>query len=289
MNLITSLTEQQAQAVTLLAATAAKVDGVMAFNEDALLALRSPAEAAYALLFAPANPKQLIGVGICDRHGNGQLLIDPAQRCNGYGRQIMAHFSNVSSWWSFGDLPAARAFAKSENLAITRELLCMSRNLTNELTAKPLPHPKITIRAFDPSDTKEFLAVNAAAFSHHREQGTLDHDAFMARTKELWFNPCDLLIADCDGEIVGFHWLKRHDGTTGEVYVLAVKPGWEGHQIGRYLLDNGIIHLAEHGISKVILFVDGQEERPVRLYSSAKFEIVRRDIAWTRQQEKHDE
>ncbi|NHB85488.1 hypothetical protein G7085_15025 [Tessaracoccus sp. HDW20] len=68
------------------------------------------------------------------------------------------------------------------------------------------------------------VAVNAAAFVHHPEQGRLTVDEFDDLTRQSWFDPAGLLVAKRDATVAGFHWTKRHGGGLGEVYVMAVAP-----------------------------------------------------------------
>lgn len=88
------------------------------------------------------------------------------------------------------------------------------------------------------------------------------------------------MARDSDGQVVGFHWTKRHDQTTGEVYVLAVHPDHGGHGLGRALLEAGLAHLEAVGCTQVHLYVEGSQERVVRLYESARFDRISMDTAY---------
>ena len=58
----------------------------------------------------------------------------------------------------------------------------------------------MTIRGFEPGDEPSLLAVNAAAFASHPEQGAMDGPNLAARMAEPWFDPAGLLMAvDADG------------------------------------------------------------------------------------------
>ena len=54
----------------------------------------------------------------------------------------------------------------------------------------------VTVRGYRAPDADEVLRVNAAAFAHHPEQGSMDADDLAARMAEPWFDPAGLLVAD---------------------------------------------------------------------------------------------
>ena len=81
---------------------------------------------------------------------------------------------------------------------------------------------------------RAWVAVNAAAFASHPEQGRLTVADLRARMAQPWFDPAGLLmvVPSRAGEgptVAGFHWTKVHDGPTddpatrrGEVYALSL-------------------------------------------------------------------
>ena len=84
-------------------------------------------------------------------------------------------------------------------------------------------------------------------------------------------------------EVAGLHWTKRHDGGLGEVYLIAVAPGHEGKGLGRALLARGLAHLASLGDHTVQLYVEGDQERVVRMYANAGFTVVQTDTSYRRE------
>ena len=85
------------------------------------------------------------------------------------------------------------------------------------------------------------LRVNAAAFAHHPEQGSMDAAELAERMAEPWFDPAGLLVADRRRTgMLGFHWTKRHSATLGEVYVVGIDPDAQGRGVGRTLVDAGL-------------------------------------------------
>lgn len=129
--------------------------------------------------------------------------------------------------------------------------------------------------------------------------GTADGDwdvaEFRRRTSLPWFRSKDLLVAvrhhghdpssghddaaEHDVQVVGIHWTKRRDASTGEVYNLAVHPGAQGLGLGAALLDAGLDHLAEEGASRVVLWVDAANEPGLALYASRGFTQLWQDVA----------
>jgi mycothiol synthase len=137
----------------------------------------------------------------------------------------------------------------------------------------------LVLRGYEASDADNFLAVNAAAFAHHPEQGALDSAGLAARMAEPWFDPSGLILGfDTDG-LAGFHWTKRV-GEVGEVYVIGVAPRTQGRGYGRVLLQAGLAHLAGTGAQRVLLYVDMAEAVAVRMYESAGFHVASRDVLY---------
>jgi mycothiol synthase len=192
--------------------------------------------------------------------------------------------TNSGGWgiWAFGDLPAAQGFAVALGLHVARGLLVMERTLAG-VTAPDVPSG-LTLRGFEPADAAEFLAVNAAAFAHHPEQGALDSEGFTARRAEPWFDPAGLILGFDDEGLAGFHWTKRV-GETGEVYVIGVAPRAQGRGYGKVLLQAGLAHLADRGAHRVLLYVDMAEPVAVRMYESAGFHVAHRDVLYAPDQE----
>ncbi|MCA0295890.1 MAG: mycothiol synthase, partial [Actinobacteria bacterium] len=179
--------------------------------------------------------------------------------------------------WAFGDLEAAQGFAAASGLAASRGLLVMERPLAG-VTAPRVPDG-LSLRGFEPQDAEAFLAVNAAAFAHHPEQGALDAAGLASRMSEPWFDPSGLILGfDAEG-LAGFHWTKR-EGGLGEVYVIGVAPRAQGRGYGRVLLEAGLDHLARTGADRVVLYVDMSEPVAVRMYESAGFHVASRDVLY---------
>jgi mycothiol synthase len=131
----------------------------------------------------------------------------------------------------------------------------------------------VRVRSYVDRDAEQVLAVNAAAFAHHPEQGSLDAVGLAERMAEAWWDPAGLIIAaDADtDEVLAFHWTKQHDAAHGEVYVVAVGPAAQGRGLGRVVTLAGLHHLGGLGVDEVLLYVESDNVPAVRLYGSLGF------------------
>ena len=221
------------------------------------------------------------GEGFALRHdGSLDLAVDPSSRGRGLGGALgdlaVAEPGPLTAW-SHGDHPAAAALARRWGFARTRELWVMRRPAAVPLPAAE-PPAGVRIRDFGASDADAVLAVNAAAFAHHPEQGSLDAAGLAERMAEPWFDPAGLLLAvDDDGRLLGFHWTKQHDASLGEVYVVGVSPDAQGRGRGRVLTVAGLQHLAARGVAEVLLYVESDNTPARRLYEDLGFQHTAAD------------
>jgi len=137
--------------------------------------------------------------------------------------------------------------------------------------------PGVQVRSYRDSDAAAVVALNAAAFAHHPEQGAMDEDNLARRMAEPWFDPAGLLLAEDGSGMLGFHWTKQHDAQHGEVYVVGVAPRSQGRGLGRLLTLAGLHHLAALGVDEVQLYVESDNTPAVAVYSRLGFEHAESD------------
>jgi mycothiol synthase len=211
--------------------------------------------------------------------GGVDLAVTPAARRGGLGGELAAAAfagDGPVTAWSHGDHPAARVLADRHGLRRARELWVMRLPAAAVLPELAVPEG-VTVRGYRPEDEAEVLRVNAAAFAHHPEQGSMDADDLAARMAEDWYDPAGLLVADTGTGLAGFHWTKRHDDRLGEVYVVAIDPGAQGQGLGKVLTLAGLHHLRDAGLSEVLLYVESDNAPAVRVYSGLGFEHADED------------
>ncbi|WP_435770469.1 mycothiol synthase [Nocardioides sp. SYSU DS0651] len=202
------------------------------------------------------------------------LAVAPQARGAGLGGSLAALAcadSGGLTAWSHGDHPAAGRLAERLGFARQRELWVMRRP-----TAVPLPAAEppagVHVRDYGDRDAAALLEVNAAAFAHHPEQGSLDAAGLAERMAEPWFDPAGLLLAVGEGgELLGFHWTKQHDRHTGEVYVVGIAPEAQGRGLGRVLTLAGLHHLTARGVQEILLYVESDNTAARRLYEGLAF------------------
>jgi mycothiol synthase len=181
--------------------------------------------------------------------------------------------------WSHADHPAAAALAHRFGFTATRWLWAMSR----EADRVDVPEiAGVTIRGYRDSDADEVIRVNAAAFAHHPEQGSMDAANLAARMAEPWFDPAGLLVADAGDRLLAFHWTKQPSPTLGEVYVVAVDPAAAGRGLGKAVTAAGLAHLIERGVDRIILYVESDNAPAIATYSGLGFAHTSTHVQYVR-------
>ena len=269
--------------VRRIARAATAHDGSITLNEQAVLQLKNRGLRDASLWLGDG--------GFALRHGDiVDLAVHPESRGHGVGTAIAAEVvadGRKVEAWSHADHPAAAKIAERFGIARERELKIMRRSLVEPLEEVTVP-PGVRIRGFEPADEDDFLEVNASAFAHHPEQGHMTHEDFRERSSESWFDPEGLLLAvpdeGADGpRLLGFHWTKVHrdeDPPYGEVYVVAVNPKAAGRGLGTVLTGAGLEHLRDQGLDSVLLYVDGDNDPAVAVYTNLGFEVERTEVQY---------
>jgi mycothiol synthase len=289
-------------AVSSLVAAATEADGLHPLSEHVMLHLPSttPGHDRHLLVLVtpPGDPhrERLAAYGHLDptdevEGSSAEVVVHPDLRGHGVGRLAVEQLQELSPdgrlrLWAHGQQPAATALARSLGYVSARELWQMRRSLRAELPPLELPEG-YRLRTFRPGeDDAAWLAVNAAAFADHPEQGAWTETDLQHRMAEDWFDPEGFLILDGpDGDLAGFHWTKIHSDEhepIGEVYVVGVSPHHQGTGLGRQLTVAGLRHLRSRGLTQAMLYVDADNTAAVRTYTRLGFSRWDVDVQFTR-------
>ncbi|MEW5352332.1 MULTISPECIES: mycothiol synthase [unclassified Streptomyces] len=283
-------TPEQADAVLELLAAAAREDGRQAVSEQGRLQLRGgPREGVSHLLLSVDG--QLVGYAQLEdtdpvEAPAAELVVHPAHRGHGHGRALGSALLAASGKrlrvWAHGGHSAARHLAQVLGLTLFRELRQMRRPLTDFELPEPTLPEGVTVRTFVPGqDDAAWLAVNAEAFAHHPEQGSLTQRDLDDRKAQPWFDPDGFFLAERAGRLVGFHWTKVHaEERLGEVYVVGVRPGAQGGGLGKALTIIGLRHLAAAGLPTAMLYVDADNKAAVAVYERLGFTTYETDLMY---------
>lgn len=284
------LTPEQVQEVMDLLAAADRADGVHAVSEQGRLYLRHGRREGvrHFLLTVGSHLYGYAQVEETDpvEAPAAELLVHPDQRGRGHGRALgtalLAATGKRLRVWAHGGKPSARHLAQVLGLTLFRELRQLRRPLTPLDIPEPVLPEGVTIRTFVPGqDDAAWLAVNAAAFAHHPEQGSLTQRDLDDRIAEPWFDPKGFFLAERNEELVGFHWTKVHaEERLGEVYVVGILPGAQGGGLGKALTATGLRHLAAQGLPTAMLYVDADNTAAVRVYEGLGFRTHEVDLMY---------
>ncbi|MEP7019425.1 MAG: mycothiol synthase [Pseudonocardiales bacterium] len=184
--------------------------------------------------------------------------------------------------WSHGHRSPVSAVLDSRGYGQVRVLHQLRRHLGDALPEIAVADG-VRIRSFVPGrDEQAWLAVNAAAFASHAEQGRWTWANLAAREAEPWFDPAGFFLAERDGQLLGFHWTKIHSDGTGEVYVLGIDPSAQGLKLGPALLVRGLAYLVGRGCEEALLYVDDDNAAAMNLYERLGFHSHDADSQWQR-------
>jgi mycothiol synthase len=151
----------------------------------------------------------------------------------------------------------------------------------------PIDVTGVAIRPFDPAaDEEPWLALNARVFVEHPEQAHWTGEDLRARIAQPWFDAGDFLVAERDGRLLGFNWVKieerANEGRVGEIYVVGIAPEQRGRGMGAALLSHGLRRMAARGVDIAAIYVDETNTHAVKLYDSMGFHNHHVDVCYSR-------
>ncbi|MFE7131279.1 mycothiol synthase [Streptomyces sp. NPDC057638] len=300
------LTAAQAEDVLAVLAAAAESDGTQAVSEQGRLQLRGGYREGVRH-FLLTSGGELVGYAQLEdtdpvEAPAAELVVHPSHRGRGHGRALgnalLAASGKRLRVWAHGGRSAARHLAQVLGLTLFRELRQLRRPLEPLDIPEPVYPPGVTVRTFVPGqDDAAWLAVNAAAFAHHPEQGSLTQRDLDDRMNEPWFDPRGFFLAErgadaggsdgtggaggAGGELVGFHWTKVHaTERLGEVYVVGVRPDAQGGGLGKALTATGLRYLASEALPTAMLYVDADNTAAVTVYERLGFTTHEIDLMY---------
>jgi mycothiol synthase len=291
------LTAADVDEVAVLASRARDVDGVAPLNEHSTLQLHGNVPGVTHLLARAAGT--IVGYAQLEAADAGagdhapasmELVVAPAQRRHGLGTGLASAAVTLAAGrpllaWAHGTTDGAVVLAARAGFLAVRSLLQLGRALV-DVEEPPEPPAGIRIRTFVPGrDEDAWLAVNAAAFVHHPEQGRWTGSDLAAREAEDWFDPAGFFLAETDtspARVVGFHWTKV-EGGSGEVYVVGIDPSAQGGGLGKLLLLTGLRYLANRGCTHVDLYVESDNTAARALYERRGFTVEVTDTMYRRE------
>ncbi len=262
-------------------------DGVFTLNEQAVLGLRHRGLQDARLWMSD------VGFALLREGRMLDLVVHPEFRGSGVATELLTSVAQQADQveaWSHCDHPGAAALAARWGVPRMRELLVMERDITTAVSPVSVPDD-VVVRTFQPEDEAALLDVNAAAFAHHPEQGEMSSADFHQRMGADWWDPAGLFVAvpkdpDAGPAVLGFHWTKvHHDGAEphGEVYVVAVNPRMAGRGLGTLLTNVGLAHLQAQGLRRVFLYVEGDNDPAIAVYTKQGFAVTRTEAQYVGQ------
>lgn len=270
-------------AILRLARRARERDGADPLSEQFRMAVEARDGDGVTHVLAYAAERALVGYAQCrsggsDEPPSAELVVDPDHRRGGVGSALLAALPEDVRLWDHSGGASAPAFARDRGLEPVRSLHFMGRPLQAgpDWGQAVLPEGHV-VRRFEPGrDEREWLAVNAAAFAHHPEQGSLTLADLEQRMAQAWFDPDGFILVvpeDDPARIAAFHWTKVDppSGRTGEVYVVGVAPDRQGLGLGRAVTILGLDHLRDEGLDDVVLYVDEDNVAAMRTYTTLSF------------------
>jgi mycothiol synthase len=219
----------------------------------------------------------------------------PQHRREGIATALLSAMPSGVRIWAHGSSAAATAFVKARGLTPVRDLHILGLTLDDSLPPAELARGASSCVFRPGTDEQAWVAVNAAAFASHPEQGRLTVADLRARMAQPWFDPAGLLMVvpsrarrGPDGRRLPLdqgprrsHRRPSHAPRRGVCRGRA--PGIPRPRSGPLEVTLlGLHHLRETGIGEAFLYVDGDNEAAVRTYrNSLGFQSLANETMFT--------
>ena len=185
------------------------------------------------------------------------------------GTAVGTRGGRIIRLWAY--IPELTRAAETAGFTLERELYHMRAPLP--IAERPYFPPEIAIRGFQEGvDEEAWLDGNNRAFAGHPENGNWGIADLDRRRRRPWFSPEGLRMAWDGDDLAGFCWTKVPSSRAGEIYVIAVLPGYQGRGLGKALLLEGIRHMHDSDRALAcVLYVDATNLPAVNMYRSMGF------------------
>lgn len=235
---------------------------------------------------------ELIGLAAVDGQ-SAELAIVPTHRGHGFGQALVDYLvdQGVTDFWAHGDHPAARAVAAAHGWDAKRDLLLMELENPERLPQPQSPWQVRTLAQFLAQGQQEiwqaWLEINNDAFSWHPEQGGWDLARLQEATRTEWFQPEGVLFlakpndnTPLGYDLAGFHWVKKHSASLGEIYVVGLSSQYRGQGLGQPLLAIGMNALVDAASRRIVLYVEHDNIPAVRAYEKLGFKVREHHVVY---------
>ena len=284
-----------AAAVEAAAAETSKHDGIDPFSEQFLFGLRDARLNHQHWIIESAGKVEAVAAS---DGSSAELFVVPDARQQGRGIALLEAVLPTPVW-AHGNFDGAQALAQAKGLRMTRHLLVMAIEEDALKAAAQKPQTELVVANYAQSVERfgkehverQWLKSNNQAFSWHPEQGGWDIERLHRGMEPDWFDEEDVIFfwdvpadsAQQLPEMAGFHWTKWHDEVSpgfGEVYVVGLSDDYRGRRLGGPLLNAGLQRMVEKGATRVILYVEADNEPAVKAYERLGFKIAENHVVY---------
>jgi len=274
-------------------------------SEHAWLKLKYDRNVQYSHLLAE-NENRIIGYALIDRSITNNspsvwILVDPFFNGSIIQSELLEKVIEIYGKsvriWVHGSQPELSTRLSDFEFVAKRIILVMRIELSYlQLSLKYVQD--IVIRNFVAgTDTSGWLALNRKIFKDHPEQGNWNINDLSIRINEKWFDEKGFFVVELNNEIIGSIWTKIHEPLMqnkllndtiqinqkfGEIYILAVAKKFQNLGIGKTLFTFALNYFKNKGIYNVILHVDYENKKAIKLYRDLGFLEFNRNILYSR-------